>query len=87
MFPPKRLNRRTESQSIAMLEKSPPTTVQFSSHTHVLKNPGGGGGGGCDPPPPGLGGLEGSDWKGEKFGGSEEKKRALHADPVDRRII
>ena len=25
-------------------------------------------------PPPGLGGLEGSDSKGEKFGGSEEKK-------------
>ena len=38
-------------------------------------------------PPPGLGGLGGSDWKGEEFGGSEEKKRALHADPVGRRIL
>ena len=37
--------------------------------------------------PPGLGGLGGSDWNGEKFGRSEEKKGDLHADPIGRRII
>ena len=37
--------------------------------------------------PPWLGGLRGSDRKGETFGGSEEKKGALHADPVGRRIL
>ena len=38
------------------------------------------GGGGVGEPR--LGGLGGSDRKGERFGGSEEKKRALPADPV-----
>ena len=45
------------------------------------------GGGGGGKLPPWFGRLGGSDWKGEKFGESEEKKRALHADPVGRRII
>ena len=34
-----------------------------------------------------LAGLGGSDWKGEKFEGSDENKGDLHADPVDRRIL
>ena len=38
-------------------------------------------------PPPGLGGSGESDWKGEKLGGSEEKKGDLHADPMGRRIL
>ena len=44
------------------------------------------GGGGEGKPPPGLGGLGRSDWKEEKFGGPEERRGALHADPVGRRI-
>ena len=43
------------------------------------------GGAGAGKPPPGLGG-KGSDWKGEKFGGSEEKRGDLNAEPVGRRI-
>ena len=45
------------------------------------------GGGEGGKPPPELGGLGGSDWKGEKIGGSEEKKGDLLADLVARRII
>ena len=38
------------------------------------------------PPLPRVGGLGGSDRKGKNIGGPEEKRGALHADQVGRRI-
>ena len=61
-------------------------SAEMSGNIRGFTNRGQGGGRGGGNPPPGLGGLRGSDWKVEKFGGSEEKKRDLHADRGGRRI-